>query len=380
MPTRVLVVDDSLIFRKVVRDCLAEIPEVEVVGVARDGRAALEKIRTHRPDLVTLDVEMPGMDGLQVLEALQREKLNTTVIMLSSLTERGAATTTRALAIGAFDFIMKPSHQDAAENARELKKHLNRCVEAARRHQRPTTALPNLPRRSAKPVSPKTAGKQASRTDFEVVCIGVSTGGPRALATLLPQITSPFPVPIVVVQHMPRLFTATMAKSLDSQSSLRVIEADDAMPLQAGTIYIAPGGKQLRLADGPSGRQTQVTDDPPVNSCKPSVDYLLQAANRCYGRHMLAIILTGMGNDGLAGCRQVSASGGEIWTQERSECTVYGMPRQVEQAGLADQVLNLQHMAAELNRFAGRRPNRAVTSSHPGSRQPLAPCLSNPNR
>ena len=276
MKLRAIVVDDSIIFRKVVRDCLGQLGGVDVVDVAKDGVSALEKIAKHRPDIVTLDVEMPVLDGLEVLKALQRDKIGTKVIMVSSHTERGAATTTRALSIGAFDFILKPNLGSMEKNQRELKQQLEQRISLLRRRSeraaaKTTASKPAIT--AAKKPAPTSMPKTIGRLD--AICIGISTGGPKALNTLVSSLPETIDTPILVVQHMPPLFTSTLARGLNDSSKLRVVEAENGMPLKGGMVYIAPGGKQMRVG-GYSGAWTaEVTDDQPVKACKPSVDYLL---------------------------------------------------------------------------------------------------------
>ncbi len=361
MNLRALVVDDSLIFRKVVRDSLASIAGVEVVDVARDGISAIEKIRTLRPDVVTLDVEMPGMDGLQVLEELQRQSIDTNVIMISSLTSRGAETTTRALAIGAFDFILKPNHESLEANTHELQTELARRIEVLRRRmgRAPMRSVVATPLRRASQTDLATRCDRSSlhetsndvadlaaseKLNLHAICIGISTGGPKALNEMLPKLTASINVPILIVQHMPALFTKTMAEGLDRQCKLTVVEAADGMRLRGGHVYIAPGGRQMKVGGYPGAWTTEITDAAPIKSCRPSVDYLFASAAEQFRSQVLGIIMTGMGDDGVDGCRAIAAKGGTVWTQDKESCAVYGMPRQVVDAGLADRVLPLSMM------------------------------------
>ena len=357
MTLRALVVDDSLIFRKVVRDCIAELPGVEVIDVAKDGIAAISKIKQLKPDVVTLDVEMPGMNGLQVLEELQREGISTKVIMVSSHTQAGARTTTKALAIGAFDFILKPCHDSARENYRELREQIGIRIQAIRRSQeRSVPAIRSSPPEVRVKTVPSTrptknATSKSNRRlpgDLDAICIGISTGGPKALAKLIPALPPSTDVPIFIVQHMPPVFTATLAKGLDEQSSLNVVEAEHGTPIKGGTVYIAPGGKQMRIDGYPGAWRIEITDDPAVRSCKPSVDYLFRSASEQFRDRMLAIVMTGMGSDGLEGCQEVANRGGQIWAQSESTCTVYGMPRVIIEAGLADEICSLDEITQNL--------------------------------
>ncbi|MEM9586627.1 MAG: chemotaxis response regulator protein-glutamate methylesterase [Planctomycetota bacterium] len=348
---RVLVVDDSIIFRMVVRECFSELPGVEVVAAAKDGIDAIEKIKQHKPDLVTLDVHMPGKDGIEVLQELQRLKIDTCVIMVSSETSRGAATTTKALQIGAFDFILKPNKDDRQANKRELKAQLSRQIDQLKRHQShaPVPAAPTA-KRPATGVRKSGGEKAASNFRPEAICIGISTGGPRELSKVIPALSKNIQVPILIVQHMPPLFTATMAQSLDLSAKLTVVEGSDGAALQPGHIYIAPGGKQMRLTGVAGASRIEITDDPPIRACKPSVDYLFESAASHFRHRLLAIVMTGMGDDGTRGCKTVAAKGGQVWAQDRNTSTVYGMPRSVAEAGLADQILSSQEIIAGIER------------------------------
>lgn len=363
MDLRALVVDDSIIFRKVVRDCLTTIPGVEVVGVARDGHSAVEAIRSQRPDVVTLDVEMPGLDGLEVLEALEREKIDTTVIMISSHTQRGATTTTRALEIGAFDFILKPNHGAIEDNIRELGASLRIQIEAIRRRSglssSPSRIRRTTPTTQAMPAASVPAKKQASMLNLDAICIGISTGGPKALSEIIPALPAELSVPILVVQHMPPIFTATMAGGLDQQSKVNVVEATDGMRLCGGTVYIAPGGKQMRVGGYAGCWTAEITDDPAIKSCKPSVDFLFHSAAQQFGARVLGIIMTGMGDDGVDGCRSIARKGGTVWAQDQATSIVYGMPRQIVDHGLADEVRSLQDIGRGIVQQASRA--KAVT-------------------
>ncbi|SRR6056297_768626 len=363
MTLSAVVVDDSIIFRKAVRDSLEAVGGVRVVGVAGNGLVAVEKIRQLKPDLVTLDVEMPDMDGLQVLKQLQKDQLSTKIIMISSLTQRGASATTEALSLGAFDFILKPNGGDAKRNLSELQQQLSvRVREISRIAVRPVALLPSRPEsnlfKAVKPAKSSAVFQPnlGKRELPEVVLIGISTGGPQALRGMLTQLPADFPVPVIVVQHMPPMFTASMARDIDKAAPLNVVEAADAMPIRTGTIYIAPGGKQLGLSGAPYDLRADVNDDPAQRNCKPSVDYLFKSAIRVLGGNVLGLIMTGMGDDGLDGCRGLQAAGAAIWAQDEASCTVYGMPRQIVENGLADEVIPLGKIASKLANASYRRP------------------------
>jgi two-component system chemotaxis response regulator CheB len=344
---RVLVVDDSTVFRKVVRDALAEQPGVEVVGVAPDGRKALEKIEQLSPDVVTLDVEMPELDGLGVLRELRQRAGGPSVIVLSSFTTTAAALTAQALRLGAFDFILKPSETSLERNVQRLREELepkirllsaklgescNGASEQATSHTNGAACAverPKFPTANARP---------------KIIAIGVSTGGPAALHELLPKLPADFPTPIAIVQHMPPIFTRSLAEDLDRSCAISVREASDGETLRPGVAYIAPGGRQMQL-DSVGGSPTiKITDDPPERSCRPSVDYMFRSVAHLFGPNALAVILTGMGDDGAAGCRLLKRYGAQVAAQDQASCVVYGMPRQVIEAGLADVICPLQDM------------------------------------
>jgi len=360
-PLRVLVVDDTVVYRKIVSDILAEIPDVEVAGSAHNGRAALTKIATLKPDLLILDIEMPELTGLEVLDRLQAEKLDVGAIMLSTLTEEGGATTIQALQRGAFDFIPKPHHAGIAENKAAIKDALAPMLRAyARRQQirsnlriRAATAVgrpvvqPRAPKCTA---PPKQAKAVRQRTD--IIAVAVSTGGPRALSVVIPALPADIGVPIVIVQHMPAFFTRSLADSLNAVSAIEVREAQDREILRPNTAYIAPGGQQMGLiaaADGKS-RRIRITDDPPENSCKPSADYLFRSVASHYLGRALGVVMTGMGSDGAKSMKRMKDNGAAIIAQDEATSVVFGMPKAVIDAGIADVIAPLDNLAAEIVR------------------------------
>jgi two-component system, chemotaxis family, protein-glutamate methylesterase/glutaminase len=338
---RVVVVDDSALYRKVVRDVLESLPEVEVVGTAINGRQALAKIIELKPDVVTLDLEMPELDGIGVLRELQSQPQPPLAIMVSAFTARGAQSTTAALQLGAFDFILKPTTNSLEESVAQLKRDLSPKIHGCRsRMARPSTT-PNVTR----PVTSSTAST-ASRPKTtlrpEIIAIGVSTGGPKALSALLPMFPANLRCPIVLVQHMPPLFTKSLAEDLNKRCALEVLEAVHGQPVKVGQVLIAPGGKQMRIVDAPGGKIVQITDDAVERNCKPSVDYLFRSVANAYGSRTLGVILTGMGDDGTLGCADIKRAGGSVYTQDEASCVVYGMPRSVVEKDLSDLVAPLE--------------------------------------
>lgn len=352
-PLRVLLVDDSAVVRRVLTSALADDPDVVVVDTAADGRIALEKLPEARPDVVILDLEMPNLGGVDTLKALRQTHPRLPVLIFSSLAAPGAAATVEALLAGADDYILKPD--------------LGGDFEAVKRGLR-ATVLPRVkllgkrapPARRATPTpmpaEPLTlSGRPARRKRVDLVVLTSSTGGPNALAAVLPAFAPACPVPIVVVQHMPPLFTSYLATRLGSLCGLGGREAaDDESPL-SGYIYVAPGGRHLTVArDGPR-IVFRTNQDPPVNACRPAADVFLAAAAAVYGPGALAVVLTGMGQDGLEGCRLLRSAGGEVLVQDEASSVVWGMPGHVARAGLATEVLPLADLGAAIARRLERR-------------------------
>ena len=345
-PFRIVVVDDSALFRTLLRNVLTEIPQCEVVASVGDGALALEKIVDLQPDLVTLDVEMPDMNGIDVLRELKRLKVKTKVVMISRFTTAGAQVTTDALIEGAFDFIVKPSGKSPAENKSALQTALTEKISALRE------AMPDVAEESVPRASPS---NPAARANYQAVIIGCSTGGPDALARLIPDFPADFPVPVFVVQHMPEGFTSSLAFRLNEASALEVLEASDGMRVRAGQVVIARGGRHLQLLRRTADRVSlQLTEDPHEHRCRPAVDYTLRAAMGVFQGQLLVVILTGMGRDGTEGCKLVRSRGGYVLAQHAEGCTVYGMPKSVVTAGQADEVVKLSHMASAVDRIVRR--------------------------
>ena len=376
---RVLVVDDSVVFRTLVRNLLDDCPDIEVVGVAANGRIAMDKIQILKPDLVTLDVEMPVLDGLGVLTAIRQRQIDVGVIMLSALTNAGARLTTSALKLGAFDFVLKPQGNDLEENIATLRRQLVPKITACGR-RREKTALrrqsAGQPSSPAQPVSRQTATEtgeirrpaQAAQgaatsstttrvspnTVLNVVAIGISTGGPAALAEAFPKLSADFPVPLLVVQHMPPMFTASLAADLDRSCSLNVCEAKDGQRIEAGTVYFAPGGRHMKAEQGDNQVVARITDDPRERSCRPSVDFLFRSVAEVWGKNALGVVMTGMGDDGKEGCAALRHHGARIVAQDEESCVIYGMPRAVVEAGLADTICCLDQIPGVLNRAVAK--------------------------
>jgi two-component system chemotaxis response regulator CheB len=354
---RVLIVDDSAVMRSLLRSVLLSDPGLEVAGTAADGASALEILRLQHPDLIVLDVEMPVMDGLVTLRELRARNHTMPVIMCSSLTQRGARVTIEALASGASDYVAKPSGQAGRESAiRALAQELIPRIRALTGHLQARPAAAAAPR-TVLPMPPAPPPALQMPAKPLVLAIGVSTGGPAALDVLLPELPAGFPLPVLIVQHMPEVFTRLLAERLSRRCGLRVAEAAEGMPTTAGCIYIARGNWHMEAlpAARPGAPATiHLTQDPPENHCRPAVDTLFRSTARVYGSGVLAVVLTGMGYDGLAGARNIREQGGSVLAQDQATSTVWGMPGAVAQAGLAYKVLPLAAIAPEILRVAGR--------------------------
>jgi len=378
----VLVVDDSVVVRRLITDALADDPHIRVVGTAPNGRVGLQKIEQLRPDVVTLDVEMPVMDGLTALRELRKFAPRLPVIMFSTLTGPGAASTLEALAAGATDYVTKPANAGSvSESIRNVREQLAPRIHALglRPGARPRAAGPAAPARPApaRPAGPaapagpapaapaagtaarRLTGQRAERVD--VIAVGCSTGGPEALARVVRDLPATLPVPVVVVQHMPPLFTKMFAERLDRTSPLTVVEAAADMPVTAGTVYIAPGDFHLEVVRKGPVVTTRLTTAEPENFCRPAVDVLFRSVRAVYGGATLAAILTGMGQDGRRGCEDLVRAGAEIVAQDEATSVVWGMPGAVANAGLTSAILPLDEIAKHLiNRVNGGRGARSM--------------------
>jgi two-component system chemotaxis response regulator CheB len=303
--------------------------------------------------LITLDIEMPEMNGLQVLEHLAASGSKAGVIVLSSRTVRGGHLTMRALELGAFDFITKPESGTPEQNLSLLRSQLLPMIRAFERRQEIRNILDRAPTAAPSTHEPAPAPtRPPKRCGPPIVLIGVSTGGPAALSQLVPSFSPTLPAPVFVVQHMPPLFTEALAQSLRAKSSIRVQEAKDGESASNGCVYLAPGGRQMKIAAGPGGAIIiRLTDDPPENNCKPAVDYLFRSAALQFPGRSIAAILTGMGADGTQGLRLLKRSGCAAIAQDEASCVVFGMPREAIQAGVVDTVLPLSQIAGAITRL-----------------------------
>ena len=357
---RILVVDDSSVVRKLLSETLNQDLELEVVGSAGDGRIALQKIASLKPDLVTLDVEMPVMNGLETLAELRKSYVKLPVIMFSTLTERGAAATLEALSLGASDYATKPTSIAGAPTATAaIRAELIPKIKALCRRNTLKAFL-------APPVPPQHKTISVP-TRVEIVAIGTSTGGPNALAKVLPQLSRDFPVPIVTVQHMPPIFTKALAARLTSLSQLPVEEASAGTALAPGRVWIAPGDFHMTVKRSGFAVCLELNQDERENSCRPAVDVLFRSVAETYGRGVLAVVMTGMGSDGVIGAQRIRQAGGGVIVQDEASSIVWGMPGLVFAAGAADAVYPLDQLAQEITRRALRgRPARSAVAA--GSR------------
>jgi len=352
-PIRVLVVDDSAFLRKVVSEMLSRGPSIEVVGTARDGEEALELVERHRPDVVTLDLVMPRMDGVAFLrEQMRRRPLP---VVVCSIAHESGELALAALEAGAVDFVQKPTalaNEKVFEIAGEL---VAKVSAAAAVRVRPPGAAPvRVPR--VEPARAAAAGDggagalpRAPAHAAEILVIGISTGGPQALRHLIPQLPADFPVPVAMVLHMPVGYTEMYAQRLNEISALEVVEARDGDPVRPGTVYLAPAGRHLELArNGAGSVRAQLLLHPADTPHRPAVDVLFRSAADAYGARVLGVVMTGMGQDGLLGAAHVKAQGGRIITEAEASCVVYGMPRAVDEASLSDRSAPLENLAATI--------------------------------
>jgi two-component system chemotaxis response regulator CheB len=416
-PLRVLIVDDAVTYRRAASAVLADLPGVEVVGAAANGKIALQRIEQLAPDLLLLDLEMPEIDGLELLRRLRAAGSDIGAIMLSAGSAHAAQATLEALELGALDFVLKPSGGTIDENLGRLQKELRQKIDdyvrvrtirqilrsgnsagpgnngrlersvgsllragvevasgqlSIARNPESIEACPanvhaERPKGPAHPQDLRPTesigcvGSNKIETPRshglgkpEVVALGISTGGPQALVQMLPKLSSDFRVPVLIVQHMPPIFTRSLANDLDQRCALRVCEAAQGQRVLPGWIYIAPGGKQMKVSRDDGAVVIELTDDPPENSCRPSVDYLFRSVAEVYRGKAVGVIMTGMGNDGTRGCRLLKQQGAPIVAQDQATCVVFGMPKELVEQGIADVVAPLDGIAAEITRLVGK--------------------------
>lgn len=372
-PIRVLIADDSAVVRGLVARWIAE-AGFELAGTASNGRIALEMMAKHDPDVVLLDIEMPELDGTTALPRMLAMSPNLQVVMMSTLTTRNADISLKCLALGAVDYIAKPESNRGVTTSETFRVELIERVRvfgAARaRARRPSAGTAQAPAHAApalapaapapRPATPFTLRpKVRNRTQPRALLIGSSTGGPRAVGEMLEGIGAAAlrRVPVLIVQHMPPIFTAVFAEHLSTRTGLRAAEGKGDERLEAGRIYVAPGGRHMGLVAGPNGPMIRLTDGPPVNFCRPAVDVLFKDAAVVFGAATATVILTGMGSDGTNGARALTDAGGPVLAQDEATSTVWGMPGSVARAGLAEAVLPLPELATALRALITGQPS-----------------------
>ena len=342
-----MIVDDSMLVRNIVSRVLADDPAIEVVGMAVDGLDAIGKAAELKPDLVTLDVEMPRMTGLEAIRRIREAWPPVKIVMLSTLTESGARVTIDALLNGANDYVPKVDPGSNTLPIPRLKHDLTAKIHQFFPSRTAVAPAPVLVRPAAQ--TPLAQTQRATKRR-RVVAIGVSTGGPSALNAVIPALPANLPVPVLVVQHMPAMFTRILAERLDALCPLKVAEATDNMPVEPGTVLVAPGDYHMRVTRR-AGRDSIALDrSAPENSCRPAVDVMFRSVNEVYGGASVAVVLTGMGQDGCAATRGLKASGAYVIAQDEPSSVVWGMPGAVVRAGLADRVVDLKLVAGEILR------------------------------
>lgn len=355
---RVLIVDDAVLARRVIADSLREDPIIEVVGTASNGRLALQRLDSNPSDIIILDLEMPEMDGLQTIDAVRARYPRLPILMCSAYTDAGAAQTLEALARGANDYVTKPTQV--------------RDLEAAKARLR-DELLPKIRALcgvSDTAATPHERGivRELPTVRVDAVAIGASTGGPAALGAVLPRLAGSFPVPILITQHMPKLFTSLLAERLAAQSALQVSEGAPGIEPLPGRVYLAPGGYHMVVRRDGDRVVLDLNEDPAEHSCRPSVDVMLRSVVAVYGEHVASVILTGMGQDGLRGCELVRQRGGIVVAQDRASSIVWGMPGAVSGAGIAHAITPLDEIAPLLTRVVtGNRLLQRRSSGSQGS-------------
>lgn len=355
---KVMIVDDTIIYRKILKDVLLTIENTEVIATAPNGKIALKKIESNMPDLILLDVEMPVMDGLETLSEIKKRYPEIGVIMVSGINERQANITMKALENGAVDFVAKPIGNNLSENVAYLTDHLTPIIKMfqakkekkslfSRKKFTPKTERKTIPT----PSTPSILRKSSIPTKFDVLVVGVSTGGPNALAEFIPKLPKKLGVPVLLVQHMPPMFTKSLANHLNAKSAIEVVEAVDNENILPDKVYIAPGGKHMVLRVDQKSKKpiVGIIDTPPVNSCKPSVDVLFQSISQYYKGNILSLIMTGMGSDGKNGVKKLKRIGCYSVAQSENSCVVYGMPRAIVDENLADEVVDLPKIGKRIS-------------------------------
>jgi two-component system chemotaxis response regulator CheB len=348
---RILLVDDSVLIRRSLADALSRKPSLEIAGSAPNGRIALMKIPLLHPDVVILDIEMPEMDSLATLDEIRRVYPQITVILLSVSSEQGAGATLEALALGAKDYVTKPEVAAITDTAmHSLSDELASKIDLLCTHDSGGLPYPSSPGVVYCGAVTPCAGISRATKRVDVLVIGVSTGGPNALRDLLSRLPADFPVPILIVQHMPPIFTRLLAERLAAHCKIRVIEGRSHEAVLPGTVWIAPGNFHMAVEKDRGGVRILIHQDHRENSCRPAVDVLFRSVAKIYGPHVLAVVMTGMGQDGFHGCQQIHDAGGQVLAQDQASSVVWGMPGALARAGIADRIVSLNDLAQEITK------------------------------
>ena len=366
---RVLIVDDAVVVRRTISDAVARDPALEVAGTAGNGRLALDLFPMLKPDIVLLDIEMPEMDGLETVRQLRKIDQFVPIIMFSTQTEHGASATLEAISLGATDYVTKPSLADVPRTILTVSRELIPRIHALCRIPGPliVPAIAPVSRRAD-------AGRVRLLMPPQIIAIGVSTGGPDALARLIPSLPSGLPVPVVIAQHMPPVFTAMLASRLSAESAVPVRECTAGEQLKPGCVFLAPGDYHMTVHSEDGSVRLRTHKGPKENFCRPSVDVLFRSVARVFGARAMAVVLTGMGQDGLKGCELLRGAGARIVVQDEASSVVWGMPGFVARAGLADKILPLDQIAGDIMRSINSKVQEAASSqaSGPAPRRSIA--------
>lgn len=382
MSIRVVVIDDSVVIRRLVVQALETDPDIEVVATGANGKLGIARVEQHQPDAITMDIEMPEMNGVDAVRELRKKGSRTPIIMFSTLTERGATATLDALTAGASDYVTKPSNVGSLhESLKVVADQLIPKIKALVPHKATTrTTRGGVTKRPGSPVAPGQLAQATAHASFRqssvttrtdehphpirAVVVGSSTGGPEALSTMIKSLSQPLPVPMIITQHMPPVFTRQLAARLDRLTPNTVSEASDRARLAPGHIYIAPGDYHLELSYHDNGVYTRLTQGPPVNFCRPSVDVMFRSAHTVYGPELLSVILTGMGSDGKNGAGDIAQAGGTVIVQDQQTSVVWGMPGATATAGYAHRILPIAEIGPAIQAILAR--TKAPTTPHKG--------------
>jgi two-component system chemotaxis response regulator CheB len=356
-PVQVMIVDDSVVIRRSVSSIFAKDPDIQVIGTAANGKIAVEQIALLKPEVIVLDLEMPELDGFGVLRFLRKEFPLIKSVVFSTLTHRGASQTIEALSLGASDYSSKPTSMATGADDSTLAKVSEELIKKVKQFRPPGDpgAVPvrqKIDRPVDKPLSLALSARKGQ--PLRVVAIGISTGGPEALLKMLPGIAKTFPVPILIVQHMPPLFTKILSDRLASSCQIKVVEAAEGMKVQDGTAYIAPGNFHMEVHQVKNELVISLNQNPHENSCRPSADVLFRSVAKVYGGEAMGVIMTGMGQDGFKGLREMKDKGAVVLAQDEASSVVWGMPSYVVRDGMADQVVSLTQMCSVITSFVSK--------------------------